>query len=54
MKKLLKVSKTEIKSFIRSYEKITDNYMKHVNSNVSSIVIHSDTANRMAIIKNYI
>lgn len=52
--KLLKVSKTEIKSFIRSYEKITDNYIKHVNSNVSSIVIHPDTANRMAIIKNYI
>lgn len=52
--KLLKVSKTEIKSFIRSYEKITDNYIKHVNSNVSAIVIHPDTANRMAIIKKYI
>lgn len=52
--KLLKVSKTEIKAFIREFEKITDNYGKVVNENVVAIVIHPDLATRMSILKNSI
>ena len=37
--KLLKVSKTEIKSFIREFEKITREYEASVNPNVSAITI---------------
>lgn len=52
--KLLKVSKTEIKAFIREFERITENYRSAVNTNVSNIVIHPDLRSRMAILKNYI
>lgn len=52
--KLLKVSKTEIKAFIREYEKITNEYASSVNSNVSSITLHPDLTSRMAILKNSI
>ena len=52
--KLLKLSKTEIKAFIREFEKITDNYVKAVNANVSAIVIHPDLKSRMIILKNFI
>lgn len=52
--KLLKVSKIEIKSFIREFEKITERYRKSVSSNVASIVIHPDLTSRMNILKNYI
>ena len=38
--KLLKVSKTEIKSFIREFEKITREYESSVTPNVSAITIH--------------
>lgn len=51
--KLLKVSKTEIKAFIREFEKITENYRQAVNSNVAVIVIHPDLASRMNILKNF-
>ena len=37
--KLLKVSTTEIKSFIREFEKITREYEASVNPNVSAITI---------------
>ena len=43
--KLLKVSKTEIKSFIREFEKITREYEASVNPNVSAIT----TCHRMDI-----
>ena len=52
--KLLKVSKTEIKAFIREFEKITDNYRQAVNPNVAAIVIHPDLASRMNIMKNFL
>ncbi len=52
--KLLKVSKTEIKAFIREFERITDNYISMVNANVSAIVVHPDLQGRMNILKNFI
>ncbi len=52
--KLLHVSKTEIKAFIRDFEKITHEYQKSVNTNVSAITIHRDLSSRMAILKNSI
>jgi abortive infection bacteriophage resistance protein len=52
--KMLKISKTEIKAFIREFEKITDNYRISVRPEVAAIVIHSDLSSRMNILKNYI
>ena len=40
--KLLKVSKTEIRVYIREFERITADYMKEVNPKVVVIVFHSD------------
>ena len=51
--KLLKVSKTEIKMFIREFEKITETYKEVVNSAVAAIVIHQDLNSRMDIFKKY-
>jgi abortive infection bacteriophage resistance protein len=52
--KLLKVSKTEIKAFIREFEKITNEYQRSVNPSVSAVTIHPDLISRMAILKNSI
>ncbi len=52
--KLLKVSKTEIKQFIHSFEKITEEYKKSVNSAVAEIAIHPKLNERMTILENYI
>lgn len=52
--KMLKLSKTEIKSFIRSFEKLTDNYKNSVNPAVAAIVIHPDLSSRLNILKNYV
>lgn len=52
--KILHVPKTEIKAFIREFEKITENYKNSVNSKVSSIVIHPDLKSRMEILKKFI
>lgn len=52
--KILGTTKTEIKSFIRDFEKISDEYRNSVDSAVSTMVIHPDLAARMAILKNYI
>ena len=52
--KLLKVSKTEIKTFIREFEKITSEYQNSVNPSVAAITIHPDLTSRMAILKNSI
>lgn len=52
--KLLKVPKTEIKAFIREFEKITDHYRQAVNANVAEMVIHPDLLSRMTILKNFI
>lgn len=52
--KQLKVSKTEIKSFIREFEKISTDYQKYVDKSVSNIVIHPDLTSRIALLKKYI
>lgn len=51
---LLKVSKTEIRAFIREFERITNNYRQSVNPSVASIVLHPDLPSRMSILKNFI
>jgi len=52
--KLLKISKTEIRSFIREFEKLTDEYEKAVGTRITSITIQPDLAAKMNIIKKYI
>ena len=52
--KLLKVSKSEIKAFIREFETITKEYENSVNPSVSSITVHPDLCSRMTILKNCI
>jgi abortive infection bacteriophage resistance protein len=52
--KLLKVSKTEIKAFIRDFEKITKEYKEIVSKNVSAITIHPDLLTRMETLKKSI
>lgn len=52
--KLLGVTKTEIKAFIRDLERITDDYRNSVNPAVAAMVIHTDFTSRMAILKAFI
>ena len=52
--KMLGLPKTTIKTFIREFEKITDDYKVAVNENVAKMVIHPDLASRMNLLKNYI
>lgn len=52
--KLLYVSKTEIKAFIRDFEKLTDIYVQSVNANIANITLHKDLYSRMSILKNSI
>lgn len=52
--KLLEVSKIEIMEFVKKFEKITKDYKKHVNPDVSAIVIHPDFMARMNQLKNFI
>lgn len=50
--KLLRVPKTEIKAFIREFEKITADYLKKISDNVAAVVVHPDQAFRMAKVKS--
>lgn len=52
--KMLHVSKTEIKAFIREFERITAVYKTAVSPAVSAIVIHPDLSSRMAALKNHL
>lgn len=52
--KCLKVPKTEIKAFIREFEKITEDYKNAVSSNIAAMVLHPDLPGRLSILKNYI
>jgi len=52
--KALGVSKTEIKAFIREYERITKEYIASVDIAVSSIVVRSDLGTRLETLKRYI
>ena len=51
---MLKVPKTEIKTFIREFEKITEEYKNSVNASISNIVIHPDLSSRINILRNYL
>ena len=52
--KLLKVSKTEIRAFVREFEKITAEYQASVDSSVASMVVHANLSPRLSILKKYI
>jgi len=52
--KILKVSKTEIRAFVRDFERITSEYQNYVDHSVASMVIHPDLFSRMNILRNYI
>jgi len=52
--KLLRISRTEIKSFIREFENATVEYQRSVNINVANKVIHPDLFSRINILKVYI
>ena len=52
--KLLNVSKTEIKTFIRDFEKITGDYKKAVDKKVANMVLNPYLPSRMSILKKYI
>lgn len=52
--KVLKVPKTEIKAFIREFERITDDYKNAVSVPVSTKAIHPDLQTRLEILKNYL
>ena len=52
--KLLNMPKKDIRSFIREFEKATEEYRRSVSKDVSSIVIHPDLPMRLEILKRYI
>ena len=52
--KNLGMTKTEIKAFIKEFEKITGDYAQAVNPNIAAIAIRTDLNQRMSILKNYI
>lgn len=52
--KLLEVPKTEIKAFIREFERITEEYKGNVDSTVAARVIRADLQPRLTMLKNYI
>lgn len=52
--KILGMTKKEIKSFIRNFEKITAEYKKCVSSSVSAVVIHPDLVSRINTLKTFI
>ena len=52
--KLLKVTKTEIRAFVREFEVITEKYRRSVSPQVFGKVVHPDLADRLTKLKNYI
>ena len=52
--KLLGATKTEIKAFVRDFERITEDYRNSVDSAVANIVIRGDLPARMNSLKNFI
>ena len=52
--KLLGATKTEIKAFVRDFERITEEYRNSVDSAVANIVIRGDLSARMNSLKNFI
>lgn len=52
--KNLGLSKTELRSFCREFEKITDEYIRSVSPVVHKAVIHPDLKSRVQILKKFI
>ena len=52
--KCLRMSKTEIKAFIREFERISEEYRISVNSGVASIALQPDLTSRMRFLKNFL
>jgi len=52
--KLLKVSITEIKAFIKEFERMTKIYQASVDAKIAQVVFYPDLTARMNILKNYI
>ena len=52
--KLLGATKTEIKAFVRDFERITEEYRNSVDSAVANIVIRGDLSARMNSLKNFV
>lgn len=52
--KMLRVPKTEIKAFIREFERITEDYKKTVGTAVAGIAIHPDLNSRMMAVKKFL
>lgn len=52
--KLLKVTKTEIRAFLREFEVITEKYRRSVSPQVFGKVVHPDLADRLTKLRNYI
>ena len=52
--KILKIPKTEIRSFVRDFERITGEYKKAVNPKVFSIVVHPDLSARLVALKSFV
>jgi hypothetical protein len=50
--KMLHVSKTELKAFVREFEQLTADYQSAVSPSVARIVIHPDLPSRMNALKN--
>lgn len=54
IQKLLHVSKTEQKAFIKEFEVLTNDYIKSVGTSISSITINNNWKHRLKVILNYI
>lgn len=52
--KILNVTKTEIKAFIRDFEAITDEYRNSVSPQVAMQTIHPDLGSRLTQLKNFL
>ena len=54
IQKLLHVSKTEQKAFIKEFEVLTNDYINYVGTSISSITINNNWKHRLKVILNYI
>ena len=52
--KMLDISKTDLKAFLREFERITKDYERVVDARVVREVVHPDLFSRMSILRNYI
>lgn len=52
--KILGMTKTELRAFIREFEKITEDYKRQVSPAVYAKVVHPDLASRINVLKIYL